>query len=254
MFETRQLSVRYGGVRALDNVSIRVAPGSVVGLIGANGAGKTTFVDAVTGFAASSGSVQLDGVELNGLPAHERTRLGLGRTWQAAELFEDLSIRDNLLIGLERVSPWTVLADACRPWRRKPSAAVDENMELLGLEDVADSLPSELPQGLRKLAGVGRALSTSPRVLLLDEPAAGLSTSETTALGHVLRQVASNGTGLLLVEHDVSLVVSVCDWIEVLDQGSILASGLPNQVRDDPRVIEAYLGHTADPQHVGDEA
>ena len=245
MLEVRQLSVHYGGVRALSEVDLRVGPGEVIGLMGANGAGKTTCIDAITGFAAARGEVLLDGQQISKLPAHRRALVGLARTWQGGELFEDLSVRDNLRLGLEPVTLLGALADGFRPRRRLIDERIGRVIERLGLTAVANELPGEISQGQRKLVGVGRALVMRPKILLLDEPAAGLSTTESRRLGAVIRDVAASGIGVLLVEHDTALVLSISDRIYVLDRGSLLAEGTPAEVRRNERVIAAYLGPNA---------
>ncbi len=245
MFETIDVSVRYGAVHALSDVSLRIEPGELVGLMGANGAGKTTFIDAVTGFAASTGRVLIDGTDASNLPPHKRTRLGLGRTWQGGELFEDLTVRDNLRVASEPVRMRHAIIDALRPWKVVQQDRVDEVLERLKLTSVADDLPSNLPQGQRKLVGVARVLASSPHTICLDEPAAGLSTSEGRLLGLNLRAVAESGVGLLLVEHDVDLVLSICDRVYVLEQGRMLAEGTPREIRNNDAVIESYLGDSA---------
>jgi branched-chain amino acid transport system ATP-binding protein len=218
----QQVSVSFGGVRALVDVDLEVAEGRLVGLIGPNGAGKTTFIDAITGFVRARGRVELDGRDLSRLAPHERARSGLTRTWQATELFDDLTVGENVAVA------------AARP--------ADADRALAGLEAIADRLPAQLSQGERKLVGVARALAAAPRVVCLDEPAAGLDSAESDQLGRRLRQVVDAGTGMLLVDHDMSLVLSVCDWIVVLEFGEVIATGTPEQVRRDRRVVEAYLG------------
>jgi branched-chain amino acid transport system ATP-binding protein len=216
------LSVSFGGVKALVDVDLEVPEGKLVGLIGPNGAGKTTFIDAITGFVRSRGGVELDGRDLSGLAPHERARGGLARTWQAAELFDDLTVGEHVGV-VARGRPTDALA-------------------LLGLEDAVDKLPAQLSQGERKLVGVARALAATPRLVCLDEPAAGLDASESERLGRQLRQVVEGGIAMLLVDHDMGLVLSVCDWIAVLEFGELIATGTPDEVRSDRRVVEAYLG------------
>ncbi|MCU1491486.1 MAG: putative transporter, ATP-binding/permease protein, partial [Acidimicrobiaceae bacterium] len=231
MFETSELSVHYGGVRALSDVSINVQAGELVGLIGANGAGKTTFIDAVTGFAPATGHVVVDGRTVSDLPAHMRFRAGLSRTWQGGDLFEDLSVRDNVRVAVEGVKPWHIFSDLLPFRSRKSDPRVDHALEQLRLMHVADRMPSELPQGERKLVGVARALATQPHMLCLDEPAAGLSSSEGRLLGTAFQAVASSGVGLLLVEHDVDLVLGICQRVYVLERGQLLAEGTPAEIR-----------------------
>jgi branched-chain amino acid transport system ATP-binding protein len=240
------LHVSFGVVKAVAGVSLDVPLGSLVGLIGPNGAGKTTFIDAVTGFVPSTGQVDLAGQRLDGLAPHRRVAAGLGRTWQSLELFEDLTLRENCLVAAQPASIASSLLDAVRPGRHLDDEKVAWSLELLGLAAAADQTPSELSLGQRKLAGVARALAAGPSVLLLDEPAAGLDTDESAALGQRLRQVVDAGIAILLVDHDMGLVLSVCDVVHVLEFGSLLASGTADEVREDPAVIAAYLGARAD--------
>ncbi len=229
VFRAQGVSVSFGGVRAVAGVDLEIGENELVGLIGPNGAGKTTFIDAVTGFVRSEGTVELAGLKLDGLPPHVRARAGLARTWQTVELFDDLTVRENL----------TVAAKGGK------GASVDEELELLDLKTAADSMPYELTQAERKRAGIGRALVARPRLLLLDEPAAGLDARQSKELGELLPGIARGGTSVLLVDHDMGLVLSVCDKVVVLDSGSVIAQGTPAEIRNDDRVVAAYLGHSA---------
>jgi branched-chain amino acid transport system ATP-binding protein len=240
--ETRSLTVRYGGVVANDELTIHVPPGSVTGLIGPNGAGKTTLLDAVTGFAPSVGEVELNGIRLDGLPPHRRAHRGLARTWQSLELFDELTVRENVQVAATALSIASVLLDLARPRRRSTSTDPSDALALLGLESLADSRPSSLSLGQQKLVGVARALAASPSCLLLDEPAAGLDTNESTELGGRLAAIAQRGTAVLLIDHDMELVLEVCSYVYVLDFGRLIAAGSPAEIRDDERVIAAYLG------------
>ncbi len=243
------LGVSYGGIAAVSDVSFSVAPGEVLGLIGPNGAGKTTTIDALTGFVPHRGVVRVHGVDVSGRPPHERVRAGLVRTWQAVELFEDLTVAEHLEVAEPSAGVRDVMADILRPRRRAargtPVGGADpELLAGLGLDRVAGSLVTDLPQGTQKLVGVARALASRPRVLLLDEPAAGLDTTESRRFGEHLRSIAERDRAVVLVDHDVELVMASCDRVVVLDFGSVIASGPPAEIRDDLRVQEAYLGRS----------
>jgi branched-chain amino acid transport system ATP-binding protein len=248
LLESNGLTVRYGGLAANADVDLKVETGQLVGLIGPNGAGKTTFIDAITGFTAiSSGSVTFDGHDLAEVTPDQRARLGLTRTFQSLELFEDLTVRENLLVAAERPAWWSFLLDLVK--LRRPTAQwqaqVDDALAALGLGDIGEVLPSDLSHGQRKLVGVARALAAKPKLLLLDEPAAGLDTAESQLLGAHLRDFLKSGTSIFLIDHDMGLVLNVCDYIYVLDFGRIIAEGTPAQIRTDPAVVAAYLGESA---------
>ena len=245
LLEATDLTVRFGGVVAVDHLALAVAPRSLVGLIGPNGAGKTTTIDALTGFVPHQGRITLGSRNLDGRDAHERARLGLVRTWQSLALFDDLTVRENCLVAA--VPPgWLAMArDLVAPGRAGEASAADDALELLGLGPIANRRPTELSLGERKLVAVARALAQRPRVLLLDEPAAGLDTTESMVLGERLRALLDLDLAILLVDHDMGLVLSVCDRVVVLDFGQVLAEGPPAAIRSDPRVVEAYLGASA---------
>ena len=248
LLETRGLTVTYGGLNANDSVDIAVAAGKLTGLIGPNGAGKTTFIDAITGFTdPSSGTILFDGTEINTLSPDVRAHRGLSRTFQSLELFEDLTVRDNLLVAAERPKWYSFLQDIVRPNRK--DAALDEQvdwaLDVIGLRGIAEKLPSDLSHGQRKLVGVSRALAAKPKLLLLDEPAAGLDTAESQILGSHLRDFLKRDISVFLIDHDMGLVLNVCDYIYVLDFGRIIAQGTPTEVRANPAVIGAYLGESA---------
>ena len=242
---TSGLNVRFGGLLAVNDVSLECRRGELTGLIGPNGAGKTTFIDAVTGFLPnnSKGSVRLEGAEIFGRSPHQLSHDGLTRTWQTLELFDDITVRSNLDVASRRLSLGAAVLDYFRPRLREER--VEEVLDLLNLGDVAERQPRELSQGQRKLVGVGRALvAESSKILLLDEPAAGLDKAETEWFGAQLRGLVDQGYTMLLVDHDMGLVLNVCDYIHMLVFGQLTASGTPDEMRNNPEVIAAYLGHS----------
>jgi branched-chain amino acid transport system ATP-binding protein len=242
LLEARGLRVRFGGVAAIDGLDLSIDAGSIVGLIGPNGAGKTTCIDALTGFVRAQGSVIFDGVRIDALAPHRRARLGLSRTWQSLELFDDLTVRENVLVAAES-NPWyRPLLDLVHPHPRPSSALADHALDLLELAPLANGHPDEISQGHRKLVGVARALACRARLVLLDEPAAGLDSTESAAFGDKLRALADEALTILLVDHDMGLVLDVCQHVHVLEFGHLIASGSPDEVRADPAVVAAYLG------------
>jgi branched-chain amino acid transport system ATP-binding protein len=243
LLDVVKLRITYGGVVACDNIDLQVNEGSVVGLIGPNGAGKTSFIDALSGYhTPASGQIVFDGDDITGLPAHKRARRGLARTFQSVELFDDLSVEENLLVASEHVGIGKAIHDLFLPIKRSDRTNTDWALGVCGLEDVAKTSPAELPHGQRKLVGVARALAQRPRLVLLDEPAAGLDTDESAVLGGHLRDLPGSGVTVLLVDHDMGLVLSVCDEVYVLDFGKVIAHGTPDEIRDSESVITAYLG------------
>ena len=236
LLEVHGATVRFGGNLALDDVSIEAEPGIVTGLIGPNGAGKTTLFNVVTGLLPpNSGRVVLDGRDITKTNPTRRARLGLARTFQRLELFTLLSVRENIRVA----------ADIRKGYARdgsNPAAVVEEIIERVGLGAVADARVDSLPTGQCRLVELGRSLATRPKVLLLDEPASGQDEDETEQFAVLLRQLAAEGVAVLLVEHDVQLVMSVCSVVHVLDFGSIIATGSASEIQRDEAVLAAYLG------------
>ena len=230
VLEVEELQVRYGGVVAVHRVSLRIDRGAVVGLIGPNGAGKTSVIDAVTGFAPASGSIRLAGRAVDGLAPHTRVRAGLARSFQSLELYDDLSVEENVRVA----------ALGARTAER--TTAVDRALERVGIAALRDRPAGGLSQGERQLVSIARACAADPEVLLLDEPAAGLDTVESRWLGDRIRDIRDSGTSVLLVDHDVALVLDVCDHVYVLDFGAVICHGPPDVIRADRAVADAYLG------------
>ena len=244
------LRVTYGGVVAVSDVSFAVPEGAVVGLIGPNGAGKTSTIDALTGYhPPSGGTVRFAGDDVTGVRPHLRARRGLTRTFQSVELFDDLTVEENLMVAADHTGVGRALRDLLLPVRASSREGVDWALGLCGLGDVADRLPTELSHGRRKLVGVARALARRPRLVLMDEPAAGLDTEESLELGRRLRTLPAEGVSVLLVDHDMGLVLGVCDEVVVLDFGKTIARGTPQQIREDPAVLAAYLGSEQAEEH-----
>jgi branched-chain amino acid transport system ATP-binding protein len=253
-----KVSVQFGGLRALTNVSLRVPPAKIVGLIGPNGAGKTTMFNVLTGLQSTkSGRVAFEGNDISRWPPHRRGRAGIARTFQRLALFARMTVFDNLVASWESSHPAGVLGRGRAERRRR----VEEVMDLLELWPLADRMAGELSTGQGRMVELGRALSTDPRVLLLDEPGSGLDANETAMFSGVLRSVVSGtawGGGsshllerslppaILLVEHDMALVMDVCSELTVLDFGKVIAHGAPDEIRRDELVRAAYLGNASD--------
>jgi branched-chain amino acid transport system ATP-binding protein len=248
LIDVRNLTKRFGGVTALDNVSVSVEPGQISGLIGPNGAGKSTFFNVLTGVLSSNdGEIRFDEKPMDGIPPHARVRLGMVRTFQKIHPFYGMTVLESVMVGCHTSSRAGLFGAMLRPgWvkeeERRIRDASRSALAFVGLEAQADTLADVLPIGHQRLLQLACALVTEPRVLLLDEPASGLNASETARLAQLLLTIRGQGKTLVLVEHDMGLVMKICDQITVLSFGRKLAGGTPQEVRSNPEVIKAYLG------------
>ena len=252
----RDIVVRFGGLTALDRVSVTVPPADIVGLVGPNGAGKTTLFGVLSGLIRpDAGDVMLDGRTVTRASSATRARLGLARTFQQLELFLGLTVRQHVVLGIrvrsERRRLWSdlVTAGSLRPERTEERARVDHLLDLLGLREVAHAPAATLPLGIARRVEVARALATSPRIVLLDEPSSGLDATESLRIADAFRTVVDEErVSLLLVEHDVAMVLGLSSRVAVLDFGVRIAEGTPDEIRADPAVRAAYLGDADDPE------
>jgi branched-chain amino acid transport system ATP-binding protein len=252
LLEVEHVGIRFGGVQALDDIGFEVREGEIVGLIGPNGAGKTTMFNIVSGVLdADRGQVRYQGRELRGMRPHRRARMGIARTFQNLQLFRRMTVLENLMVPVDASARRGLLADALRlPVSRFEERRAEERahalLHFLGIDDVGGSIAGDLPIGIQRRVELGRALCLKPRLLLLDEPAAGLDARETAELAATLTRVRDRfELTMLLVDHDMALVMRACEHIYVLDFGRLIAEGPPEQIRENTTVIRAYLGEAA---------
>ena len=249
VLDVRNLGIDFGGLTAVDSFNITIGPTEISGLIGPNGAGKTTIFNLLTGvYQPTRGSVLVNGIDIKGMPIHKVNKLGIARTFQNIRLFSEMTALDNVKVGMHNEIKCSFLASLLRlpSYYRAEAAANMKAMELLefmGLGDVADQKAGSLPYGVQRRLEIVRALATNPSIILLDEPAAGMNPSETTELMHQIRRIRDTfHIAIFLIEHDMNLVMNVCETIAVVNYGKIICKGTPEQVRQNPAVIEAYLG------------
>jgi len=243
LLEVTDVTVRFGGVTAVDGATFTAAAARVTGLIGPNGAGKTTLFNVVSGLQpAQGGTVVYRGRDVAGMSPSRRSRGGIGRTFQRLEAFGSLTVRDNVRVARDIHRGLLGLV-------RRASADVDGLLERVGISAYADERADSIPTGTARLLELARCLAGEPKLLLLDEPSSGLDESETAAFGELLAELATEGRAIVMVEHDMDLVMSVCDELHVLDFGAVIASGPPAVIRADPLVQKAYLGYSDQPEH-----
>jgi len=245
LLEVSGVTVRFGGITAVNDASLSAEPGSITGLIGPNGAGKTTLFNVITGLQVpTTGRVRFQGVDITGATVDKRAKMGMGRTFQRLEAFGSLTVRENVQVARD-------IKAGARSWfSRRSERKVDELIDLVGLRKYAAQRADSVPTGVARLLEMARALAIEPALLLLDEPSSGLDEAETDAFGRLLQDLARRGTSILMVEHDMDLVMGVCDYIHVLEFGKVIATGTPAEIRADRTVQAAYLGFADDPDAV----
>ena len=253
VLDVRNLGIDFGGLTAVDSFNITIGPTEISGLIGPNGAGKTTIFNLLTGvYQPTRGSVLINGIDTKGMPTHKVNRLGIARTFQNIRLFSDMSALDNVKVGMHNEIKCSFISSLLHlPGYHKAEKKANEKamelLEFMGLADVAHVKAGSLPYGVQRRLEIVRALASNPSIILLDEPAAGMNPSETAELMHQIRRIRDTfHIAIFLIEHDMNLVMNVCEAIAVVNYGRIIAKGTPEEIRENPAVIEAYLGKQED--------
>ena len=249
VLDVRNLGIDFGGLTAVDSFNVSLGPTEICGLIGPNGAGKTTIFNLLTGvYQPTRGSVLINGIDTKGMPTHKVNKLGIARTFQNIRLFTDMTVLDNVKVGMHNQIKCSFLSSLFHlptyfSAEKKANEKAMELLDFMGLADLADQKAGSLPYGVQRRLEIVRALATNPSIILLDEPAAGMNPSETTELMHQIRRIRDTfHIAIFLIEHDMNLVMNVCETIAVLNYGRLIAKGTPEEIRQNPTVIEAYLG------------
>ena len=249
VLDVRNLGIDFGGLTAVDSFNITIGPTEISGLIGPNGAGKTTIFNLLTGvYQPTRGSVLVNGIDIKGMPIHKVNKLGIARTFQNIRLFTDMTALDNVKVGMHNNIKCSFIESllhlpSFKRSEKKANARAMELLDFMGLAEFADVKAGSLPYGVQRRLEIVRALASNPSIILLDEPAAGMNPSETAELMHQIRRIRDTfHIAIFLIEHDMNLVMNVCEAIAVVNYGRIIAKGTPEEIRSNPAVIEAYLG------------